>query len=332
VTNPIFVWAVVTDERGVLLVPARETDGWLLPGGPLLDDDETVEAAVARELLSRYGVSLPAEPDFLATRYERRPDGRTAVHNLFLVPADHIDTGLTAFGEEVRWMNPEAAELSGVPAWLTDGLTALFDDEADLPSFDLSAVEAAMAEVRSVAPIVILTGPAGAGKSSVARELCRRFERAAHIEVDLLRDMVVSGYASPIPSVSDPDQSEEQIGLSIANAAAIASNFSASGIVAVIDDVLETSDLLDRYLDAIGPGADVRMVTLMADRAVLARRDAGRPHDQQMGARSEALHQIFMTNGETRGVRLDTSHWGIEETADTILERWEEARVEEVVE
>src|ERR687897_739839 len=89
---PIFVWAVVTGERGVLLVPARAADGWMLPGGMLRDEDASVEGALLRELEARFGVRLDEEPEFLTTEYERREDGSTLVHNLFHVPLERLGT------------------------------------------------------------------------------------------------------------------------------------------------------------------------------------------------------------------------------------------------
>jgi chloramphenicol 3-O-phosphotransferase len=292
-----------------------------------MDADDTVESAIMRELGSRYGITLPDEPEFLATRYERGPDGGTIVHNFFHIPTETIDAGVEVFGSSAVWIDPAEIDRSGIPAWLREGLTTLFEDEDALPSFDVTQLQAGLVQFRPAAPVVIVTGPAGVGKSTVARELCLRFDRAAHISVDSLRDMVVSGYASPIPGESDPTEAEEQIRLGIANAAALARNFAESGMLAVIDDVLETSGELDAYLDALGAGVDLRMVTLLADRAILARRDAERPHDQQMGTRSQDLHHIFMTNGETRGVRLDTSHFTPEDAVDIILEQLEDARV-----
>jgi ADP-ribose pyrophosphatase YjhB (NUDIX family)/adenylylsulfate kinase-like enzyme len=327
VTTPIYVWAVVTDERGVLLLPAHEPNGWTLPGGPLQPDDDTVESAIMRELRSRFRIALPDEPEFLATRYDRSPDGGTVVHNLFHIPTETIEAGVEVFGVSAQWIDPADINHLNIPTWMREGLSTLFEDEDALPSFDVIQLQAGLAQFRPAAPVVIVTGPAGVGKSTVARELCLRFDRAAHINVDLLRDMVVSGYASPIPGESDPTEAEEQIRLGIANAAALARNFAEAGMLAVIDDVIETPGELDTYLDALGASVDLRMITLLADRAILARRDAGRPHDQQMGTRLQDLHHIFMTNGETRGVRLDTSHHTPEDTVDIILEQLEDARV-----
>lgn len=325
--TPIFVWAVVTDPRGVLLIPARAADGWLLPGGPLRDDDDSVEAAIAREVEQRLGVRLTDEPDFLDTCYERRADGTTIVHNLFHIPTATLPGGLTIDDHASRWVDLTALDDAGLPDWLRNGLAALTGEESpDLP-FDFGEIQAALTSRQDTAPVFIITGPAAAGKSTVARELCKRFPLAAHISVDAVRDMVVSGYAPPVPGRSDPDEAAVQSRLATWNAAACARNFAAEGIVAVIDEVLETPAGLDDYLAALGPIADLRVVTLLPDAATLAARDADRAPGDRMGARSAELHRIIAANGERRGLRLDTSTLSVEETVDTILERTDEAQL-----
>src|SRR5262249_14410523 len=181
---PLMVWALVTGERGVLLVPARAVDGWLLPGGPLRDHDESVESAVMREVITRFGVQLAEEPEFLDTVYERRPDGSSVVHNLFHVPSALLGSGIERLGENVRWLSPEELEGESLPAWLRDGVGPLYGLGTDELEFDFGEVERALSRFAEQAALWIITGPAGAGKSTVARELCRRYERSAHVEVD----------------------------------------------------------------------------------------------------------------------------------------------------
>lgn len=322
---PIFVWAVVTDQRGVLLVPARAADGWMLPGGPLRDGDETVEAALLRELERTFGVRLEQEPAFLTTQYERRADGTTLVHNLFGVPVAQLAPFSLQEGS-IAWLDPAAAGSLEVPDWLRGGLATLFGDEESGPDFDLSEVQRALGAAPPLPPVIVLTGPAGAGKTTVALELCRRYERAAHVSADLLRQMVVSGYASPAPGRSDPEEAAAQNRLVTENAAALARNFTHAGMVVVIDEVLETRAGLDDLLEALGPDQDVRFVTLLPGAEELVRRDGMRAPADRMGTRSEALRRIIAANGETRGIRLDTTGWSLEQTVDMILERLEEAR------
>jgi chloramphenicol 3-O-phosphotransferase len=179
------------------------------------------------------------------------------------------------------------------------------------------------------APVFNVTGPAGAGKSTVARELCRRFPKAAHIEVDLLRwRMILSGYVRPEEAYgAEPDEALRQLALAARNACSLARNFAAEGFVAVIDDVLERREELDLYLDELAGLDPVYFVTLLPNAETLIARDAGRSPEDFMGSRSEELRRIIEANGETRGLRLDSSAWTVEETVDIILERQEQARV-----
>jgi len=177
------------------------------------------------------------------------------------------------------------------------------------------------------APITILTGPAAAGKSTIAGLLCMHAERAAHIEVDLLRDMVISGYASPIPGESNPTLASEQARLATSNAVALARNFSLAGYEVVVDETLETTAELDDLLRALTDVAPVYVFTLLPDEETLSDRDEERAPDLQLGRRCIELRSIIATNGEQRGLRLDSSQMTKSETVAWILANREGARV-----
>jgi tRNA uridine 5-carbamoylmethylation protein Kti12 len=51
--------------------------------------------------------------------------------------------------------------------------------------------------VTSEAPVLILTGPPGVGKSTTARILATRSTRAVHLEADLFFDFIRSGFVEP---------------------------------------------------------------------------------------------------------------------------------------
>jgi|GEM_PF-476937 len=321
----IFVWAVVTSERGVLLVPAHAVDGWMLPGGPLQEDDDSVEVVLMRELERTFGAS-PEEVEFFDTAYERLEGGETVVHNLFLVPGDLLGEAIEK-PRPVIWLDADRLEAAPIPDWLRAGLAPLFGGAEAEASFSMDAMDQALARFLDTPPVFIVTGPAGAGKTTVARALCDRFERTARIEVDLLRAMVRAGHVSAVPGDDDLVERALQLSLARHNAAALAQNFVAAGFTTVIDDVLEQPAELDELLEALGPATATRVITLLPDVATLHRRDQGRPAGERMGARCTELHAIISANGETRGLRLDTSTLTPEEAVDQIIERMDETRL-----
>lgn len=309
----IVVSALLANNGQALL--ARRSDGaWELPSDALAEFEST-EDVVRRVTQEALGCQGEGE-EFVDTYYERSVDsGEAIVRNVFRVGCWRGTPRLSEAGiySELRWTGLE--ELGRLAT--TETQRAILRDclaETD---------EAALAG----APITVITGPAGAGKSTIAGLMCTRLERAAHIEVDLLREMVIAGYASPIPGESDPIESAEQMQLSAANAAALARNFSLAGFHVVIDDTLETTSALDALLFGLAGVAPVYFFTLMPDARTAQARDAEREPDLQMGSRCSQLHAVFEANGETRGLRIDTSKMSKSETVSWILANRNQARI-----
>lgn len=154
--------------------------------------------------------------------------------------------------------------------------------------------------------VIILTGPAGVGKSSVAAALCERFDRMVHVEVDALRHMVRAGYRHPW--LTD-EQAEEQRQLAVRNAAAIARECIATRYAVVIDDVIPP-DATEHYREALaGIEASVHFITLLPSLEIALERDAGR--SGSIPDRVRALHVEFMTWHNANalpGTALDTSN------------------------
>ena len=180
---------------------------------------------------------------------------------------------------------------------------------------------------RPGAPLLFITGPPAAGKSSVARALCSRLERAAHIEVDLIRHMVISGYASPIAGVSDPLAAAAQNELQTANVVALARNFSLTGFHTILDLLLEAPEDLDQYLEVLAETGSIYLVTLMPALATLQRRDEGRPPAVRQGERVEAAYRSISSKNEVRGLRIDNTGLDIERTVSQIITNLDQARV-----
>ncbi len=95
--------------------------------------------------------------------------------------------------------------------------------------------------MRAAGPIWLVTGVPGAGKTSVAIELCRRYPKAVHLPVDDLRELVVAGFASPLEAWTE--ETELQFKLARRAAARAARDYADRGFAAVLDDVID-----ERYL------------------------------------------------------------------------------------
>lgn len=88
--------------------------------------------------------------------------------------------------------------------------------------------------------VLLLTGPPGSGKSTVARILAGCFDRAAHVDIDwLLHHLTISG---------DP-----QVRLALLNASALAANFHDDGFFAVVEGAVADRASVDFLRSALAP-------------------------------------------------------------------------------
>lgn len=126
-----------------------------------------------------------------------------------------------------------------------------------------------MQPVMATVPVMIVTGPVGVGKTTVAAAVSDLLDRAAvpHAMVDA--DHLRWCYPSP---PADPFRGA----LGLQNLAAVWANYREAGADRlVLADVVESRDQLADYRAAV-PGASLQVVRLTAPLAAIERRLAGR--------------------------------------------------------
>jgi predicted kinase len=166
-----------------------------------------------------------------------------------------------------------------------------------------------------VADVLILTGPHGSGKSSVAQALAERYDRVAHIPVDALRHFITpTGYVAP-----GKPGFERQHALAVRNACDLARNFLEDRIAVIVDDVVTSQADLDAYLAQLKEtGVPVHCIRLSAPLDVCQARNRDRKQERQPSTRVEAVWRLFDAAGDLPGPTIENAGLTAHETADRV--------------
>ncbi len=171
-------------------------------------------------------------------------------------------------------------------------------------------------------PIFLLTGPPGAGKTSVATALLQRFPFGIHIPVDDVREWVVAGIAHPVPDWTD--ETSRQFCLARQAAAQTALLYHAAGFAVVIDDIIFPAEAHTLFVERL-PRDKLHKVLLLPSAEVALRRNSQRTtkgFDRQVLAepirtlRQALAEQPFVEMGWRS---IDNSGMSVDETVAAIL-------------
>lgn len=171
--------------------------------------------------------------------------------------------------------------------------------------------------MNAIPAIVVITGPAGSGKSTVSAALAKRLEKCVHIEADHVKHFVVDGF-HPVTSADGNVRWEfaewQLVGDSIG---LLMRKFLDSGRSVIVDGYLDVS-----AWQAIAAHADcTHKFLLLPHLDVILKRDGQRREDLRMGTMAVAEHhQDFSTNPFYADfVTVDSSEQDSEQTLGAIL-------------
>jgi hypothetical protein len=145
----------------------------------------------------------------------------------------------------------------------------------------------------SVAFVLLLTGPAGAGKTAAAeRWAATRPYPAAHVSLDNVRDFVRSGYADPQDGWNEETQRQYELARDLC--AELARRYVAAGVACVVDDAIfpEWPAVGYEGWEQALAGVPHTLVVLFADLPVLLERNE-RGHEGDRRLRRDIVEMIY---------------------------------------
>jgi predicted kinase len=163
--------------------------------------------------------------------------------------------------------------------------------------------------------LFVITGVPASGKSTVARLLAGRLDRAVYVSGDALKTMV-SGEPERDPDVPDPVL--QTLLLRYQGALALAGVYLNGGFDVIVEDVI-IGQVLRHFLSYV-PVQEMHLVFLDPDANAVAKRDSERSktaYGERFNARQ--LRDVLRLETAHIGLWLDSSDLSPEETVERIL-------------
>ena len=166
--------------------------------------------------------------------------------------------------------------------------------------------------------IVLITGMAGSGKSTVGRLVAEHFSKSLLIQVDQLRGMMVKGM--DVPGNGFTEETYQQFQWARSTAIYMAQLYASQGVDVVIDDVCVPPNFVEQYA-ALFEIPGVHRVLLYPNAPGLIERIKKRagPWDHILVAEVPLIYGYLEPMPKDGWIVLDSSDWTIEQTVYEVL-------------
>jgi chloramphenicol 3-O-phosphotransferase len=151
----------------------------------------------------------------------------------------------------------------------------------------------------------------------VAEALAERYDRVAHVQVDVLRHFITpTGY---VPPTRGGVAWERQNHLAVRNACSLARNFIEERFGVIIDDVVTGPEALGWYIEGLKACAvPVHFIRLMPSLEECERRDKARDEARVAPGRVAAVYAEMEASGAFAGATIDSTNLAPQESADRV--------------
>jgi adenylate kinase family enzyme len=157
--------------------------------------------------------------------------------------------------------------------------------------------------------VVIIRGAPASGKTTISRNLSRKFAKSFHIDIDKIR------HASPKAKLTP-----KEFILASKAAAALSNVYFSKGYNIMIDSTFIRPEYLDVLLKDL-KAKPIFLFTLKPDLKELLARDKSRVKFKRMGKRVKILHYAIEKSPEKRGLFINSGGQSANKTTNIILDK-----------